>query len=96
MGLTMTASRKRPDLGRRLKQLREAKGLTQVELAIKAGLSPSNVAQIEQGQRPDPRVSTVAALAQALGVDIGDLFPPELPAEAEEPPTEPKKARKGK
>jgi transcriptional regulator with XRE-family HTH domain len=63
-------------LGRRLKELREAAGLSQQALAVAAGLSTSVVSQVEQGQRQDPRISTVAALAEALGVEVGELLKP--------------------
>ena len=60
--------------GKRLKALREAAGLTQQQLAVKAGLSVSNLSQLEQGQKTDPRISTVAALAGALGVTCDELM----------------------
>jgi len=72
----------------RLKELRAAAGLTQQALAEKARLSISAVVQIESGKIPDPRVSTIKALAAALGVAID-----ELTAE-DEPPAPPKPARK--
>jgi uncharacterized protein (TIGR03067 family) len=53
--------------------LREAAGLTQQQLATNAGLSSSNLGQIEQGQKRDPRISTPRALARALGVSIDAL-----------------------
>ncbi len=65
---------KEGSIGQRLKQLREAAGLTQQELAVKAGLSVSNLSQIEQGQKEDPRVSTVLALAKAMGVSVTSLI----------------------
>ena len=65
-------------LARRVKQFREEAGLTQQALAIRAGLSISAVFQIEQGSKNDPRVSTVKALADALGVAVDDL-PTESP-----------------
>jgi transcriptional regulator with XRE-family HTH domain len=54
--------------GLRLKELREAAGLTQPQLAEKAGQSKAGIANLEQG-RYDPSWSTVQALAGALGVD---------------------------
>jgi transcriptional regulator with XRE-family HTH domain len=61
-------------IGQRIKHFREAAGLTQQQLAVKAGLSSSNLAQIEQGQKTDPRVSTILALADAMAVDVGELL----------------------
>lgn len=51
---------------------RKAAGLSQAALAHKAGIRTSTVCNIEKG-RIDPRVSTVKALADVLGVDIDDL-----------------------
>jgi transcriptional regulator with XRE-family HTH domain len=67
------AEKEIPMLARRLRDMREAAGLSQQELAVKAGLSVSVVSQIEQGKKADPRMSTVVALASALGVDVGSL-----------------------
>lgn len=51
---------------------RKAAGLTQAALAHKAGIRTSTVSNIENG-KIDPRLSTVKALAEALGVDVDDL-----------------------
>ena len=61
-------------LSERLRSLRETGGLSQQELATRADLSMSLVAKMEQGKKADPRVSTVLALAGALGVRPGDLL----------------------
>jgi transcriptional regulator with XRE-family HTH domain len=66
----------------RLKKLRGEAGLTQAELAERAGMHPRGIAKLEQGDRPSPSWDTVRALARALGVtclafdDGGDLPPP--------------------
>ncbi len=57
----------------KLREMRVAAGLTQQALAMQAGLSVSAVVQIESGKVPDPRVSTLKALAKALGVSIDAL-----------------------
>ena len=56
----------------RLKRLRERKGLTQEELAEKAGLSRGYVSRLEIG-RHDPPLSLVRKLAKALRVKVGRL-----------------------
>ena len=61
-------------LSERLRSLREAKGLSQQELATGADVSMSLVSKLEQGKKADPRVSTVLALAKTLGVPPGDLL----------------------
>jgi transcriptional regulator with XRE-family HTH domain len=53
----------------RLRELREAAGLTQGELAERAGLSIAGVTQLEQGRRK-PAWETVQKLAIALGIGI--------------------------
>ena len=55
--------------GERLRQLREAAGLTQEELAGRAGLTAKGIAAIERGRRQRPYPHTVRALADALGLD---------------------------
>jgi transcriptional regulator with XRE-family HTH domain len=52
---------------RRLRQLRDAAGLTQGQLAEKAGLHRQGIAKLEMGDR-EPAWGTVQALAKALGV----------------------------
>jgi len=54
--------------GARLRGLREAAGLTQEELALRAGLSPDAVSRLERGQRRRPYPHTVRALAEALNL----------------------------
>jgi DNA-binding XRE family transcriptional regulator len=51
---------------------RQAAGLTQGALAERAGLRLSTVSDIERG-KIDPRLSTLRALADALGTDIDDI-----------------------
>jgi transcriptional regulator with XRE-family HTH domain len=71
--------------------------MSQQALAAAAGVSISVVTQLEQGMKTDPRISTVAALARALGVGI-DALASEPPAgqrpAADPPPRDRPKARK--
>ena len=53
----------------RLRDLRVAAGMTQEELALRAGLSPNAVSALERGKRRRPYPHTVRALAEALGLD---------------------------
>ena len=57
--------------GARLRRLREAAGITQEELASRAGLSPNAVSALERGARRRPYPHTVRSLADALGLDEG-------------------------
>ena len=67
-------------VGPKLKQLREARGLTQSRLAREAGVSLGIVRQLEQGTVASPTVRIALALADALGVSIGDLVGERRPA----------------
>jgi transcriptional regulator with XRE-family HTH domain len=58
--------------GRRLKRLREAAGLTQEELAERAGLSRKAISMLERGERNRPYPHTVRSLAEALGLSEGE------------------------
>ncbi len=65
-----------------LRTLRTAKGLSQQELAEKAGITQAAISRIEAGLH-DPRYSTVVRLAAVLGVDPAQLA--EDPADANWP-----------
>jgi len=56
-----------------LKELRETAGLTQVELAARAGVSRQLVGAVEAG-RHLPRVDAAIAIAAVLGVDVPAIF----------------------
>ncbi len=60
-------------MGRRLKRLREAQGLSQYALAKKAKISRVHVATLERGES-DPTVGMVTKLARALGVPVTELL----------------------
>jgi transcriptional regulator with XRE-family HTH domain len=60
-------------LGGRIQAVRMERGLTQEELATKAGLSRAYVARLETG-RHNPPVLTVAKIAKALRVPLRDLL----------------------
>jgi transcriptional regulator with XRE-family HTH domain len=57
-----------PRFSSRLRRLREAAGLTQEELAVRAGLSPRAISAIERGERQRPYPHTVRMLSDALGL----------------------------
>ncbi|GAA2754530.1 helix-turn-helix domain-containing protein [Amnibacterium kyonggiense] len=61
------------DLGFRLKEIRQAAGLSLRELARQAGVSPSLVSQIENG-KSQPSVGTLYTFARLLGVSVDELF----------------------
>ena len=59
--------------GQRLRELRHGRGLSQEELAFKAGLHRTYVSSAERGQR-NVGLINVERLAQALDIDIRDFF----------------------
>jgi DNA-binding XRE family transcriptional regulator len=63
----------RKALGNRVRQLREAAGLTQEELVARAGIGRITLIRIEQGEQ-SPRYETLMRIAQALGLRIGELL----------------------
>jgi transcriptional regulator with XRE-family HTH domain len=75
------------DIGKRIRDLREERGLTQREVARRAGLTPSGVGFIENGQTQNPSAETVVAIARALGVRVEALLGEPVPlGEAPPPP----------
>jgi transcriptional regulator with XRE-family HTH domain len=58
---------KEPSFGGRLRELREAAGLTQQALADLAGMHRQGVNKLEMGER-EPTWASVKALCRALGV----------------------------
>lgn len=58
--------------GSLLRRHRASVGLTQEELAERAGISPRAVSALERGDRRAPRRDTVERLAEALGLSSGE------------------------
>ena len=59
-------------IGQRIRELRRSKNWSQLELAHKADLSPSYLAELERGGR-NPSLETILSLAAALDVSSGYL-----------------------
>lgn len=53
--------------GRRLRQLRRRRGLSQENLADQAGISPRTMTRLERQPRASCRTRTLGRLARALG-----------------------------
>ncbi len=67
------------DLGKRLKVLRQRKGLDRKQLAEKAGVADSWLFRLERGEREpgkpiSPTIRVLASLATALGVPLKELI----------------------
>jgi len=60
-----------PDLGLKVSELRQQKGLTQEQLAEHCEVSPRTIQRIESGE-VDPRAYTLHCLGEALEFDFGE------------------------
>jgi len=60
-----------PDLGLKVSDLRQQKGLTQEQLAERCEVSPRTIQRIESGE-VDPRAYTLHCLGEALDFDFGE------------------------
>lgn len=65
-------------VGRNVRRLRIAAGLSQAQLAERMGVDRAYVSGLELGQR-NPTVVTLWHLGKALGVKLGLLFDEEQP-----------------
>lgn len=61
-------------LGKRLRWLREQRGLSLDAIADVAGVSRQYIRQMELGQVGNPTVATLIGLSDALNVDAAGLF----------------------
>ena len=60
-------------LGKRIRDIREAKHIKQVELANMIEIEPTNLSKIEKGAH-FPKDETLNKILKALNIDIKDLF----------------------
>jgi transcriptional regulator with XRE-family HTH domain len=60
--------------GQRLREVRQARGISQEKLAEKAGLHRTYVSSVERGQR-NISLFNIEGLARALGVKMAELMP---------------------
>lgn len=58
----------------RVKELREARGLSQEAFAEKAGLGYKYYQHVEAGRRRDIRLPTIEKLAKACGLELWELL----------------------
>lgn len=59
-------------IGKKIKELRKSKNISQEKLADELGVSQAMVAQYESGKR-NPKIETLNRIAKALTVDISSL-----------------------
>ena len=69
------ARQARASLGGRIRERREAAGLTQAKLSSRAGIGRVTLTRIENGEH-SPRTETLTAIARTLGVEVEDLILP--------------------
>lgn len=69
----MTAVEMKLRLGHAIKEQRSALGISQEELAARAGLHRTYVSEVERGER-NPSIGSIEKLAQALEVSFTSLF----------------------
>lgn len=60
-------------VGDRIRILRTEKGLSQEELAHRAGVSTSHIGKLERGEK-NPSLSSIEKITNALGITLEDLF----------------------
>ncbi len=61
------------DIGKRIRERREAKGWSQEQLAIEADVDNSHLGKLERGEG-NPTMKLVFRIAQALDVDFRNLL----------------------
>lgn len=59
--------------GKKLRELRRSRDITQEKLAEMSGLSLQYIGEIERNRR-NPSLTSMESLAEALNIPIGDLF----------------------
>ena len=57
-----------------IRELREKKGWSQIELARRSGVTQSAISDIESAKTKNPRIDTMDAIARALNVPIARLI----------------------
>ena len=57
-----------------IRQLRESKGWSQLELARRSDVDQGYVSRLEAGTKKNPSVAILKKLARALGVAVGELL----------------------
>ena len=65
-------------MGNKLREAREAKGMTQEELEEKSGVSRQTISAIENNRSGDTKAGTLIALARALETTMDAIFFPDV------------------
>lgn len=70
--MPMTKEKLLKALGKKVKALREAKGLSQYALSDESGISRSQIVRLENGDL-NCTIATLLSIAQALEVEVKEL-----------------------
>lgn len=70
----------RSPLGKRIEDLALRQGMTMEQLAAAARIPVSTLYRVTTGETPDPRVSTVQAIAAALRITVDRLMQTRRPS----------------
>jgi transcriptional regulator with XRE-family HTH domain len=73
MTLEMEQRELRSDVGRRMREWRLRREMSQAEVAKRAGITQASLSNYENGKRDMP-LSTLLGVAAALNVSVGDLL----------------------
>jgi transcriptional regulator with XRE-family HTH domain len=69
------------NIGQRIRQLRESRGMTQTQLHVCSRISRSYLSRIENGQMT-PSLGTLEKISEAFGIGLNRFFVPETNGEA--------------
>jgi transcriptional regulator with XRE-family HTH domain len=61
-------------IGKNIKKLRQAKGLSQDRLSKSANVSYNSIIKLETGGITNPTIETLQKIAKALGVSVEELI----------------------
>jgi transcriptional regulator with XRE-family HTH domain len=65
-------------MGERIKELRTARSMTQLDVAIKSGMEENAFQRIESG-RTNPSTKTLIKITQALDISMREFFQFDVP-----------------
>lgn len=61
-------------IGKNIKRLRQAKGISQDKLSKLADVSLQTIVKMELDDKPNPTIETAQKIAKALDISIDDLM----------------------
>lgn len=67
------------DIGRKVRELRKQRRLSQSELALKAGIAQSTLSYVESGKK-EPQFDTLSSICKGLGISVLELLSYDEPA----------------